>query len=79
MVRHRTRRKSYRKKRYPKTLHFKSKRDYERWLKYIWSNPRMRKKYAGKEPHKNIVIRGKRHKVKHPKRRHLKHRRHKRR
>jgi|GEM_PF-4403621 len=56
-----------RKKRVSKTLHFKSKKSYERWVKYIWSNPKLRKKYAGKAPHAKVYIRGKPYKPSHKK------------
>lgn len=59
-------RKSTRKRRRAsKVLHFKSKKDYLNWLKALWANPRLRRKYAGKAPHAKIYIRGKLHKVKH--------------
>jgi len=48
-----------------RTLHFKSKAHYKRWLAYLWANKKVRRKYAGKPPHKKIIIAGKPHKVKH--------------
>jgi len=51
-----------RKRKTPKTLNFKSKEAYRKWLAYNWiHNP----KEMGKPPHKRIKIRGKPHKVKH--------------
>ena len=52
-----------------KVLHFKSKQSYLNWVRRIWSNPTLRRKYAGKAPHAKVIIRGKVHKPKHPKRR----------
>ena len=48
----------------PKTLHFKSKKAYRKWLAYNWIH---NKRKMGKPPHKKIIIAGKPHKVKHPK------------
>jgi len=45
-----------------KTLHFKSKKDYQKWLAYNWIH---NKKQMGVAPHKTIKIRGKTHRVKH--------------
>ena len=48
-----------------RTLNFKSKKNYLKWLAYLWGNPRTRRKYAGKPPHSRIRIRGRPHRVKH--------------
>jgi len=46
----------------PKTLNFKSKKAYQKWLSYNWIHNR---KKMGRPPHKKVKIRGKPHKVKH--------------
>jgi len=45
-----------------KTLHFKSKKDYQKWLAYNYVH---NKKQMGKPPHETVYIRGKKHKVEH--------------
>ena len=45
-----------------KSLHFKSKEAYRKWLAFNWMHV---KGAMGRPPHKRIVIRGRRHKVKH--------------
>ena len=46
----------------PKTLRFKSKKGYKKWLAYNFIH---NKSMMGKPPHKKIKIAGKPHKVKH--------------
>ena len=45
-----------------KTLNFKSKQAYKKWLAYNYIHNR---KKMGRKPHKRIKIRGRKHKVKH--------------
>ena len=49
-----------------KKLDFKSKRKYNKWLAYNWIH---NKREMGKAPHKEISIRGKKHKVDHKRKR----------
>jgi len=46
----------------PKALHFKSKKNYQKWLAYNYIH---NKKQMGKPPHKEIYIKGKKHPVNH--------------
>jgi len=49
-----------------KTLNFKSKKAYKKWLAYNWIH---NKRKMGRKPHKRIRIRGRSHRVKHRKKR----------
>lgn len=47
-----------------KTLHFKNKKNYQKWLAYNYIH---NKSKMGDGKNKNVVIKGKKHKVEHPK------------
>jgi len=47
-----------------KTLHFKNKKNYEKWLAYNWIH---NVEKMGVKPHSQIIISGRKHKVKHKK------------
>ncbi len=47
-----------------KTVHFKSREAYRKWLAYNWIH---NKRQMGRPPNKRVVIRGKVHKVSHKK------------
>ena len=47
------------------TLHFKSKAAYKKWLAYNYIHNRRK---MGRPPHKVVYIRGKKHRVKHKRR-----------
>jgi len=60
----RKKRRKRKKSKKSKTLHFKSKEAYRKWLAYNWIH---NKRKMGKPPHKKVVIAGKPHKVEHSK------------